>query len=194
MANKFAGLKGTIPVDEPDITDEALLKLLQEREAKTLDELTREFNGLEDDLALHAVQTARLGLRAKALDILLRKKLAAENADAVTMHGYVWGVNVEPYASVLAKDIPTVEQYFRDHDMLDLLELKTSEIASRLKNFVKDEAENNLLNVEEETVELPGGELTVKRTVTSQIPNVRVFLKPTLSRKKVALKIKKEKA
>jgi hypothetical protein len=65
------------------------------------------------------------------------------------------------------------------------LTLKAGELATRLKTLVKEEAQNNELQIETKDVVDPDtGETRQVTEVRSKIPGVKVFLKNSLSRVK----------
>lgn len=188
MASKYAHLKGHVP-EEQTVRDVALVKALEEREKLTLDELTKQYNDLEVEAEQLAVKVKDVNVRWEACEILIRGGLAQFNADAIRLHGYTWSEGCEPYP--VCEDPRVVEKYFRENGMEDQLLLKTTELASRLKNFVKNESMNNELTSEEKQFVDPvtGEERTIIE-VRSKIPCVRVFLKKSLSRRKSGNSIK----
>lgn len=179
MASKYAHLKGQVPTEEPSERDEVMTVLLAERESKTLGELTAEHNTLSDEFDEKKRVLDAVGLKIDACDILIRKNLAALDADSVSVNGRTWSTKFEPYP--VAEDPSAIIKYFEEHHMTDQLVLKSSELASRLKAFVKEEAVNNELVIT--TKDVNGVQTT---EVRSNIPGVKVFLKATLSRPKSA--------
>jgi hypothetical protein len=185
MASKYAGLKGRVP-EQPTIRDQALQAALDERKQKSVAELTEEYNQAKAEAVEMANKAKVLKVKADALEILIRRKLDSEDADAIRINGYTWSETFEPYP--VCDDVEAVLKYFHDpaNGMEDQLRLKSSEIAERLKNFVKAEAQANELVIEEKEVEdpdAPEGKRTIQE-VRSNIPGVKVFLKAGLSRVK----------
>lgn len=185
MASKYAGLKGRIP-EQQSARDVALETAIEERKGKTVAELTEEFNAAKDQAALAATQAKVLKVKADALEILIRRKLDADEADAIRINGYTWSETFEPYP--ICDDIDLVLEYLLnpENGMADQLKLKSSELAERLKNHVKEEALANELIIEQKEVDdptAPGGKREVTE-VRSRIPGVKVYLKPGLSRVK----------
>ncbi len=178
MASKYAALAGTVPENETE-REEAVNKHLLLWETSTLPELTSMHNTesvLKADLsAKHDAVKARVD----ALEILIRKALNALEAESISMNGRTWSNKYEPFA--VAEDPAAIVQYFKDHNMEDQLALSNSELAARLKAFVKNEALAGELKVETVPDPATGG---TKVEVRSQIPGVLVFLKPGLSHPK----------
>jgi hypothetical protein len=179
VASKYAGLKGVIP-EQQSQRDAALDLAIVERRTKTVAELTEEYNQVNAEAATLSLRAKVVGIQAKALEILIRKKLDADDADAIRINGYTWSETFEPYP--IAQDPAVIEQYFREHGMEDQLRLTATELATRLKNHVKQEALANELIVQE--IPNPDNPGTTITEVRSQIPGVKVFLKAGLSRVK----------
>jgi hypothetical protein len=181
---KYKALKGKIPV-QPSERDEAISAAIKEREGKSHTELMEELNALEPKIAEKAAELKALNTTYDALDIMIRERLEGLNVDGVKAHGFTWSKNVEPFPVVRAADVEQIVQYFRDNGMEDQLALKASEIAGRLKTFVKEEALAGEFEIEEVEVPDPetGGTKTISE-VRSKIPGVRIFLSEKLSRTK----------
>lgn len=187
MASKYAKLKGRIPegVREPSEKETAIAAHLAARQATTLADLIAEYTGQAAQAEKLAAETKIIALLMEALERLIRQRLDAMNADGLSSGGFTWSTSYEPYPVVLANDVPGIVQYFKDHGMEDQLALKASEVAARLKSFVKEEALNNELEIGTREVPDPRtGEPIEVPDVRSKIPGVRVFLKAELSRVK----------
>lgn len=184
MASKYEGLKGRIPEQEkpPSERDVAIATEMAEYGDKSLLELTEAFNRVGEQIEEKATEKKVLDLRQEAIDILIRKGIDAAGADKVGMHGFTWSIGYEPYP--VADDPTAAIQYFRENGMEHMLTLKASEVAARLKNYVKEEALNNELEVVEKIGQTPDGESITTTEVRSKIPGVKVYLKPSLSRVK----------
>lgn len=182
MGSKYAGLRGRVPEQQTE-RDIELQVRLEEWEGQTLAELTASFNQFTQHLQAATEKVKGINLSLEACEILIREKLDALEGDAITVNGYTWSPKFEPYP--VCEDPAAIIKYFEEHNMKDQLLLKSSELASRLKNFVKEEALNGELIVETKTVPDPetGEERTIN-DVRSQIPGVKVFLKGSLSRVK----------
>lgn len=182
MASKYAHLKGQVPEDQPTEREESIARYLEEyRIADTTTvAVAARYNGLERLKAKLAAETKVINQMLEAVEIIFRERLDGEGLDAVKADGYTWSVSYVPYP--VCEDPALIEQYFLEHGMEDQLHLKASELASRLKNHVKEEAQNNELIIDIETDPVTGVE--IKRTVRSQIPGVKVFLDASLSRTK----------
>lgn len=182
MASKYAGLKGRIP-EQPTEREAAVQALLDEYKDTPIADLTATYNLAVEQATSLAAKVKAIGARLEAFEILIRQRLDALEGDAISVNGYTWSPKFEPYP--VAEDVDKIVAYFKEHGMEDQLVLKTSELASRLKNFVKEEALNGELIVEPKTVvDEATGEEKVVNDVRSQIPGVRVFLKASLSRVK----------
>lgn len=186
MASKYAHLRGKIPEQQAPPSEKSL-KLIELQKVivdRSFLNLTAEYNakdkvvnGLKGDL-----KDAELEL--EAVELLIREQLDAEGTDGVRINGFTWSEGCEPYPSLLARDTSGVVDYFKENGMEQELELKASELASRLKNFVKEEALAGDLIIEEKVVTDDLGEEHTVSEVHSRIPGVKVFLKKTLSRVK----------
>lgn len=180
MASKYAALKGKIPKEPTErnikITDE-----MGKRKEKSFAELAAEFNKVELIIGKLKAKEADMGLKLKAITALMEDKLEAEDADNITTQGRTWGMSYEPYPS--AEDPEAIVQYFNENGMAAQLVLNKTELAARLVTFVKEEAANNELIIETETVEGPEGPFE-KQVVKSKIPGVKVFLWSGLSKAK----------
>lgn len=183
MASKYAGLKGKIP-EQPTERDEVFRRETAKRADKTVGELTEEYNTVQDAIARLAEKTKTGNLLKRVLEVLIREKLDAQDADSINASGYTWTPQFEPYP--IAEDVDAIVKYFQENGMEDQLQLKASELATRLKSFVKDEALANELIIEIKTEVDPatGEEVEIGRDVRSKIPGVRVFLGSGLSRVK----------
>lgn len=180
MASKYAGLKGKIPV-ELTPRQENVQREYAERKDRTFAQLAEEYNKLDADRAELARKAAGIKAKADAIEDLMREALDGMDADKIVTQGYNWSDCPEPYPVV--EDIDAIVKYFNEHEMGDQLTLKKTELATRLRSFVKEEALANELIVT--TVEDPVTHET-RTEVRSNIPGVKVFLKPSLSRTKAA--------
>ncbi len=183
MASKYAKLKGKVP-EQPTERDEALDENIKTWKDDPAGSLTERYNAavMEGARLASLVKTNKYVI--DALEILIRRKLDAEDAESLGMHGYTWSETFEPYP--VAADPAAIVKYFNEHGLGDQLVLSNSELASRLKKYVKEESMENELVVKTIMVddpEAPGGQREVTE-VWSRIPGVRVFLKGGLSRVK----------
>lgn len=186
MASKYARLKGRIP-EMQSARDVALDKAVEERKDKSVADLTREYNEAKAAAAKMTSDAKDLKVKADALEILIRKKLDVEDADAIRINGFTWSETFEPYP--VCDDVEKVLAYLADpkNGMADTLRLKSSEIGERLKAFIKEEALANELVVETKEVEdpsSPGGKREVTEVRSGRFPGVKVYMKPGLSRVK----------
>lgn len=191
MASKYAGLRGKIPQQEPTERDERLRGALAERRSKyeklsdlaTFGELTKEFNAATVETARLAVLVKNQKLILDATEILIKKILEGDDAEAIKANDYTWTPTFEPYP--VAENPVAIIEYFKKNGMEDQLQLTTTELAGRLKNFVKAEAlANELVIVNREETDPNTGETRQVQDVRSNIPGVKVFLKAGLSRVK----------
>lgn len=180
MASRWAHLRGIVPEKKTERQEDVEKKIVEYGE-KTLDELTKIYNEKWDEDSELSKKQKALKVEFDALEILLQKRMDIDKADAYRMNGFTWSQKTEPYPS--AEDPAAIVEYFKTHGMEDQLTLTVSELASRLKSFVKAEADNNELQVEIKTVQIDGQDVEVTE-VRSQIPGVKVFLKNALSRVK----------
>lgn len=180
MASKWAHLRGKVPVEKTERQQDVEDKL-KELGAKSINELTKIYNDKVAEIKDLAKKAKELKVSSDAAEILILKKLDAERAEAFRINSYTWSETFEPYP--IAEDPVAIVKYFVDHGMADQLKLTTTELAGRLKTFVKAEADANELQIETKEEPGPDGPVTVT-IVRSQIPGVRVFLKAGLSRVK----------
>lgn len=178
MASKYAGLYGTIP-EEPTQREAAVIEAIKERSERTPHELTAEHNTLSLEAEGLAKQVKQLSIKMTAVEALIRERLDSLNGEALSINGKTWSRKFEPYP--VCDDPAAIVKYFKEHDMEDSLELTKTELATRLKAFVKEEALNNELIIETVKDPVTGED---KIDVRSQIPGVRVFLKAGLSHPK----------
>lgn len=185
MASKYASLRGKIP-EQPEPPSEKQQKIA-EVQARYTDRsflnLTAEFNRLQTTSDAAADNLKAINLELEAVERLIQEQLDAEGADSIRMNGYTWSGSCTPYPS--AEDPAAIITYFKENGLEDQLTLKATELASRLKSFVKEEALANELVIEVKTFIDPNtGEESQYNDVRSHIPGVRVFLKNSLSRVK----------
>lgn len=182
MASKYAGLKGKIPVQQTE-REEAIQKIIDEHKDDEIAAIGAAYNDRAMEAAALAVKVRDVANHLEAYDILLRQKLDGLDGEGIIMHGYTWSPKYEPYP--VCEDPDAIVKYFEDHEMADQLVLTKTELANRLKSFVKEEALNGELIVEPRTVVDPTtGEERIVNDVKSQVPGVRVYLKESLSRVK----------
>lgn len=183
MAGKWNHLKGKIPERAPTARDIGLAEELKKLDETDINLLTDEYNALwkeSDDLAT-LVKANKLKMDAR--EIMIRKRLAAKGIEGAMVNGYTWTEKFEPYP--VCEDPKAIVEYFETHDMADQLVLSNTELASRLKSFVKDEAARGELQI----ITIPGENGEEDRTeVRSSVPGVKVFLKADLSRVKSSKK------
>jgi hypothetical protein len=180
---KYEHLKNSIPRQQTE-RSAAVEALLKEWSLDSISTITERYNLVNHQAARITAIAARLGVRAAALEILIKKRLEADDSDGIIVNGYTWSENVEPLP--VCEDPDAIVKYFKEHEMEDQLALNKGELANRLKNFVKDEALNNeleIVTVEVDDPEAPGGKRETTE-VRSKIPGVKVFLKSKLSRVK----------
>lgn len=179
MASKWGHLKGKVPERQPTVRDLGLAEELKKLDDVDINQLTDEYNALwkeSDDLA---ALTKANKLKMDAREIMIRKRLAAKGIDGAMVNGYTWTEKFEPYP--VCEDPAAIVEYFKEHGMEDQLALTTTELASRLKKFVKEEADRGELQIT--TVPGENGEDDTTE-VRSSVPGVKVFLKADLSRVK----------
>lgn len=182
-APKYAHLKGRIP-EAPTEKAAAVIEQMKAYASLTIVELTAEYNKIESEGEDLKKKVAVHSAKDKALEALIRGHLKQQGIEAVTASGFNWGENVEPYP--ICEDRDQIKKYFKDNGMEDQLELNGTELATRLKSFVKEEAAANELTIEVKEIddpEAPGGKREVTE-VRSKIPGVKVFLATKLSRTK----------
>lgn len=182
MASKYAHLKGQVPERPATARDLGLAEELKKLDKIDLNTLTDEYNALwkeSDDLAL-LVKTNKLKMDAR--EIMIRKRLDAMGVDGAKVNGYTWTEKFEPFP--VCEDPKAIVKYFEENDPSQL-QLSNTELAARLKNFVKEEAATGQLRI----VTIPGENGEEDRTeVYSSVPGVKVFLKGDLSRVKSSKK------
>lgn len=178
MASKYAHLKGVVPIqrDERDEAVTAFMKEFQEAD-KTNGAAAKRYNDLVAEKAGLAEKLKTISQKLEAAEYLFLDRLDADGSDAVSAEGYTWSSSCEPFP--ICEDPEAIVKYLKRKKMGSILVLKVSELASRLRNLVKDEALNNELKVVETIVD---GKPV--REVRSNVPGVKVFLKETLSRTK----------
>lgn len=182
MASKYAGLKGKVPQEQTP-REANILRGMETRMRMSFAELATEHNTLKTRQAKLADYAKRLKQQIDAIELLMQDRLNAENHDRITTTGFNWSISYEPYAS--AENPEEIVKYFREHNMEAQLELSKTELASRLKTFVKEEALNNELTIEEvEEVNPQTGETFKKIVAKSKIPGVKVFLASEISKTK----------
>ncbi len=178
MATKYASLKGVIP-EQVTERDALVTEFIEAFRGESFDALTVRYNAADRKAGALASRVKRNKARMDALEILTRGALAALNMERATLNGFTWSEGCEPYPS--CDDPAAIIQYFTEHQMTDMLTLKASELASRLKMFVKEEALNNELTIEDVPDPVTGA---IVQVVRSRIPGVKVYLKTSLSRRK----------
>lgn len=185
MASKYAHLNGKVPEQQTE-REQAVSEFLEEfrKTDTTTGAVAKRYNGLCVEAAELAAKVKVLNQKIDAADIMMQERLQGDDTEAVRSDGYTWSRSFEPYP--VCEDPEQIVKYFKEHDMEGLLVLRAGELASRLKNHVKEEAQNNELIIDIETD--PDTGVEVKRTVRSQIPGVKVFLKASLSRTKSSTK------
>lgn len=184
MASKYAHLKGQIPVEEivysPEVT--AFMAAFAVEDLNDGDRAKR-FNTLTNESIELSKQVKVLSNKLDAAEANMLKGLDANGTEAVKADGYTWTPTFEPYPS--CEDPEAIVKYLKRKKMGSMLVLKVSELASRLRSLVKDEAVNNELRITiDEYTDPATGEVKQRRTVRSRVPGVKVFLKAKLSRVK----------
>lgn len=183
---KYSGLKGTIP-EAPTQHEAAVEKAIGEWRGKSRVDLTAELNKVRDRQDAREAENKKDSAVRKALEHLIRVDIRDSGEDSVRVNGYTWTPVGTPYPAI--SDPAAVVKHFIENDMKDLLVLNTTELAARVANIVKDEALAGQLRVEITTEKDPTtGKDVEKVEVFSSIPGVRVFLKPTLDRRKSSTK------
>lgn len=192
MASKYAGLKGRIP-GEMTKHEAAVVAELATIEKLSVAELTAEYNAVQDAATKLAEEAKRLGVMLKARKLRILDRITESGGDGFKgLHGFTWSESFEPYPA--CDDPGAAVAYFRENGMEDQLELRASEIDSRVESFVKEEALRGELRIEtEKQVDPATGEEREVQIVRSKIPGVKVFLDTKLSRVKVGNKSIKEK-
>jgi hypothetical protein len=151
--------------------------------ARTLAELTEEYNALDKAIDDLEGQVAEKKIQRDAVDALIRKGIDGLESDGIKLNGFTWSEKCEPYA--ICEDPSKIVEYLKTNDMESALALKNSELIDRIKTIVREEAENNELLIEEKELTDPAtGETYTVQEVRSHVPGVRVFLKHGLSRVK----------
>jgi hypothetical protein len=183
LASKYAGLKGRIPEAPQTPRAADIAGKLNDWKDESISSLTEMFNGASAASAALAAEVKKVNATLEALEILIRQKLEALEGDAISVNGYTWSPKFEPYP--VCDNPQAVVQYFRENDMESELVLTNTELASRLKTYIKEEALNNELQITtREEVDPITGDIREVPEVRSKIPGVKVFLKPGLSRAK----------
>lgn len=179
MASKYAGLKGRIP-EQQTPRNANLIAELEKREKDPIASLTLAYLENRREAAGLATKVSALGVIEEALEILIRQRLEADEMDGVKIHGHSWSEKFEPYP--VCEDPAKIIEYFKKHDA-DQLQLKSSELASRLKNLIKEEALAGELKIENEDVTdtVTGEVRSISIVRSSRVPGVRVFLKAGLN-------------
>ncbi len=181
MASKYAGLKGKVP-EAPTERSQEITEHILKRAGQSFTDLAGDYNNLRGKIDGISAALKVLNTELDAIEIMLRESLEAQNADSVKTQGYTWSSNPEPYPS--CENPEAIIAYFNDNGMADQLKLRSTELASRLKGFVKEEALANELIPSVKIVDGPDGEPIETLEVRSKIPGVKVFLKYSLSRVK----------
>jgi hypothetical protein len=96
VGSKYAGLKGKIP-EERSERDVAFQAESAKRKDKTVGELTAEYNVVQEALARLAEKTKTGNLLKRVLEVQIREKLDAQDADSINANGYTWTPTFEPY-------------------------------------------------------------------------------------------------
>lgn len=182
MAALYGALVGKVPEQPTERTVE-LIEALKTLKPLGFAELEAKYAKLEQDKADLAKKVKTVGVESEAIEILMRELLSTQNMEKVTVHGYTWSSS--PIPCPVCDDPEATAKYLAEHEMGDKLVLTKAELAGRVKEHVKAEALANELVIEMKTVD--GVEVP---EVRSQIDGVRVFLKTSMSRRKVAVKIK----
>lgn len=177
MASKYSGLKGRIPIQETP-RGEAVAAEIKRHGDKDIKQLTEDYNAVKSHIEQLEAKVAEHKAVEQALLVLIRRRIDASGADSITINGRTWSETFDPFP--VCDDIGAIVTYLKENGMEDQLELTKSELSSRLKDFVKNEALANELDVEE--VKKEDG--SVETVVKSKIPGVRVYLKPGLSKAK----------
>lgn len=185
MASKYAHLKGKVPGAQREQTprEQEITQHIERRKEQTLSQLAQAYN-------LMCVQKERIaGIAAKhkikmdAFERMIEQRLDSADEDSVSMHGYTWSTAFLPFPVLKDANPEEIKTYLRDNGQGDLLELSITELSERLTKLIKEEAENNELDISERTIvdETTGEARTVQDVKSSKIPGVRVFLKSSLS-------------
>ncbi len=181
---KYSHLKNKLPKEHSE-RDAALLPLMEARKETPFAELAAEHTALQKEAATKAAEAKVIKNKIDAVEALMEDYLNGASADRITTQGFNWSTGCEPYAS--AEDPAAIIKYFEENGMADQLALKATELAARLKNFVKEEALANELTIEEvDQVDEVTGEVTKRLVAKSKIPGVKVFLKTGLEKNKAA--------
>lgn len=179
---KYKKAGKTIPV-QPTVRGQALTEALTARRGRTLSDLTAEFNEVYAEAERLEALTKANNVKFDALEILIREHINDSGEDYVGVNGFTWTPLGTPYPVI---DNPSeVIKYFDTDEMRDQLILTTSELASRVAAFVKDEAVKGLLQVKTvKVVDPETGAESDEIEVRSSIPGVKVYMKPRLGRTK----------
>jgi hypothetical protein len=184
MASKYAHLKGQIPIEEVIYSPEvaAFMKEYAELDP-TPGERAKRYNTLNAEAVEMAGKVKVLNQKLEAAEANMLQSVDSNGIDSIKADGYTWTPTFEPYPS--CEDPEAIVKYLKRKKMGSMLVLKVSELASRLRQLVKDEAANNELRIDVVSETDPiTGEVKERRIVRSRVPGVKVFLKAKLSRVK----------
>jgi hypothetical protein len=145
----------------------------------TVDQLTREYNALEETDKKVSQMAAILSIQMEANERLIGQKIQASGADRVTINGFTWSPNSQPFPSV--DDSTALVKHYIDNNLTAMLSVHHSRVLST----VKEEIEANTLQVVIKEKAGPNGEDVTE--IRSNLPGVKVFLKPCMSRTKASV-------
>lgn len=180
MASKYAHLKGVVP-EEPTEREQAITDFMEAFKAEdaTSGATAARINKLMEEAKTLAAQVKETKQKIDAAEALMRQRMDSEGAELIRADGYSWSQSCTPYP--ICEDPEAIVKYFKDNGMEHRLALTNTELAARLKEIVREEAENNELIIDITVDEATGKET---RVVRSHVEGVKVFLDTSLSRRK----------
>lgn len=146
------------------------------RNTWSADDLTREYNALEETKKKIGAAEWAVKVQLDANERLIRKAIEGLGADKITINGYTWSPSSQPYPSV--DDPAALVQHYIDNGLQSMLTVHPSRVLSH----VKEEIEANTLKIEVKEGAGPEGEDVTE--VRSNLPGVKVYLAPSMSRRK----------
>lgn len=182
MASKYAKYKGKVPLAQVESTterDQEIAKIQVELKDHNLAQLAAVLTGLRGIEEKLTSQLKTTGYHRAAVEELILNLLDAGETDAVSTGGHTLSTKFEPYPQVDDK-AALLKHCLDDEELRETLSLNPQRLAS----MIREEAENNLLQIEEKEIDKDGEKVVVQEARSSQLPGVRVFLKRTLSRVK----------
>lgn len=181
MASKYGHLKGKVPAP-PTERDEAIEAALRPLQGKSMQALALLYNTQKAKAAILARHAKARKAVIDALEMVMLRNLESAGLDGIKAEGFTWSPSFEPFP--VCEDPDAIVKYFEENGLEDQLKLTKTELAGRLKSFVKDESVNGELEFGTKEITDPDGSIREVPDVRSKIPGVRVFLQSALSRVK----------